>query len=74
MGMNGHKKLQDVFVDAKIPRLLRPWWMLVVDDADEVLWVPGIVRSAIAPVNSRTCEVWWCRSTGKYSCDQTTDG
>jgi tRNA(Ile)-lysidine synthase len=36
------KKIQDVFVDAKIPRSDREGWPLVVR-GDEVVAVPGIV-------------------------------
>jgi tRNA(Ile)-lysidine synthetase-like protein len=36
------KKLQDVFVDAKVPRSQREAWPLVVR-GDEVVAVPGIV-------------------------------
>jgi len=36
------KKIQDVFVDAKIPRSERDQWPLVVR-GDEVVAVPGIV-------------------------------
>jgi tRNA(Ile)-lysidine synthetase-like protein len=39
------KKLQDVFVDAKIPRSERESWPLVVR-GDEVVAVPGIVEAA----------------------------
>jgi tRNA(Ile)-lysidine synthase len=38
------KKIQDVFVDAKIPRSARESWPLVVR-GDEVVAVPGIVES-----------------------------
>jgi tRNA(Ile)-lysidine synthase len=38
------KKIQDVFVDAKIPRSQRHEWPLVVRD-DEVVAVPGLVES-----------------------------
>ena len=38
------KKIQDVFVDAKIPRSDREGWPLVVR-GDEVLAVPGIVEA-----------------------------
>ena len=37
------KKLQDVFVDAKVPRAARDGWPVVVRD-DEVVAVPGIVE------------------------------
>ena len=39
------KKIQDVFVDAKIPRSQRHEWPLVVRD-DEVVAVPGLVEAA----------------------------
>jgi tRNA(Ile)-lysidine synthetase-like protein len=39
-----HKKLQDVFVDAKVPRSQREAWPLVVR-GDEVVAVPGIVEA-----------------------------
>ena len=38
------KKIQDVFVDAKIPRSDRETWPLVVR-GDEVVAVPGIVEA-----------------------------
>jgi len=38
------KKIQDVFVDAKIPRSARESWPLVVR-GDEVVAVPGIVEA-----------------------------
>ena len=38
------KKVQDVFVDAKIPRSQRHEWPLVVD-GDEVVAIPGLVDS-----------------------------
>lgn len=38
----GTRSLQDVFVDAGVPRAIREIWPIVVDDADAVAWVPGI--------------------------------
>jgi len=38
------KKIQDVFVDAKIPRSARAAWPLVVS-GNEVVAVPGIVQA-----------------------------
>lgn len=43
-GMEGHKKLQDVFTDRKIPRACR-WMVPVLADAESILWVPGVVTS-----------------------------
>ena len=44
-GTNGHKKLKDIFIDAKIPIKERDKWPVVVDSKDEVIWVPGIKKS-----------------------------
>ena len=44
MGMNGSKKLQDVFVDAKVPRHMRPLWPVVVNSSNEIVWVPQLVK------------------------------
>lgn len=52
-GMAGHKKLQDVFVDAKIPRAVRHRIPLIADD-EKVVWVPGLVLSESARVTDRT--------------------
>lgn len=44
-GLSGHKKLQDILVDAKVPRAQRDRLPLVVDGDDRVVWVPGHVVS-----------------------------
>ena len=41
LGLNGHKKLQDLLVDLKIPRADRDVTPLVVDDRDRIVWVAG---------------------------------
>ncbi len=58
LGMRGRKKLQDVLVDAKIPREVRAYLPVVAlhgTDA-EVLWLPGRGgrRSAFAPISEHT--------------------
>jgi tRNA(Ile)-lysidine synthetase-like protein len=44
------KKLQDVFVDAKVPRAERDSWPVVVRDG-QVVAVPGIVEDAQVKVD-----------------------
>ncbi len=44
IGMNGSKKLQDIFVDKKVARSLRSRWPVVVSAENEVIWLPGLVR------------------------------
>ncbi|HET6261701.1 MAG TPA: tRNA lysidine(34) synthetase TilS, partial [Chloroflexia bacterium] len=58
LGLRGRKKLQDVLVDAKIPREMRDHLPVVAlsGPGGEVLWVPGPGgrRSAIAPITGHT--------------------
>ncbi len=55
-GMTGTKKLQDVFVDKKIPPGERSQAAVVVDD-ERVLWVVGVTASEEARVTETTCRV-----------------
>ncbi len=53
-GLGGKtKKVQDVFVDKKIPRWKRTVIPLVLYK-DEILWIPGIIRSDIAKITDDT--------------------
>jgi tRNA(Ile)-lysidine synthase len=40
LGMEGTKKIQDLFVDEKIPKDLR-WRIPVMEAEGEIIWVPG---------------------------------
>lgn len=42
---NGHQKIKDLFINAKIPLEKRETYPLVVDNNDHILWVPGIKKS-----------------------------
>ncbi|MFN8625331.1 MAG: tRNA lysidine(34) synthetase TilS [Candidatus Binatia bacterium] len=55
LGLRGHRKLQDVLVDRKIPLAARRSWPVVELDG-EVLWVPGVIRGhrALITAASRT--------------------
>jgi tRNA(Ile)-lysidine synthetase-like protein len=68
-GMDGHKKLQDVLVDAKVPRTLRGGLLIVATPGGEVVWVPGLVRSALAPIGPGTREAWIFRRPEDTTCD-----
>ena len=41
VGLNGHKKLQDFFVDRKVTRHTRDAVPIVVDQHDRIVWVAG---------------------------------
>jgi len=52
----GTRKLQDVLVDAKVPRETRELLPVLVAGPD-ILWVPGLARGACAPVGPATTRV-----------------
>jgi tRNA(Ile)-lysidine synthase len=52
-GMTGSKKLQDVFVDKKIPKTRRDAAIVVVDE-ERVLWVVGVVASEACRITEKT--------------------
>lgn len=56
-GMRGHRKVQDVLVDAKIPHALRPGFP-VVEMNGEIAWIPGCVRGQSALVTAATRQVY----------------
>jgi tRNA(Ile)-lysidine synthase len=51
--MNGSKKVQDIFVDGKIPRAARSRIPIITDDRN-ILWVPGLATSEKAKISSAT--------------------
>ncbi|MEG1015483.1 MAG: tRNA lysidine(34) synthetase TilS [Bacilli bacterium] len=44
-GMNGHKKVNNIFIDNKIPIDKRNMWPIVCDSENNVLWIPGLKKS-----------------------------
>ncbi|WP_431802028.1 tRNA lysidine(34) synthetase TilS [Halobacillus andaensis] len=43
-GMNGSKKVKDIFIDQKIPAQLRDNWPLVTDHDGQILWLVGLKK------------------------------
>jgi tRNA(Ile)-lysidine synthase len=44
-GIKGRKSLQDLFTDAKIERDKRKKWPVVVNNRNEIIWIPGLSYS-----------------------------
>ncbi len=57
MGLNGRKKVKDIFIDEKIPPSLRPVIPVVCDRSGAILWIPGVRRSVHAAVQKHTSSV-----------------
>jgi tRNA(Ile)-lysidine synthase len=54
LGLGGRKKLQDFFVDRKVPRGERGRVPLVVDGDDRIVWVAGYAVSGDFRVSEAT--------------------
>ncbi len=57
IGLNGTKKVQDMFVDGKVAPAWRDRIPLVWDAEGRLLWIPGVRRSSIAPVSPESTRV-----------------
>ncbi len=53
LGMAGHKKIKDLFMEKKLPLAVRALWPLLAAP-QEVLWIPGHGRSERAKVTAET--------------------
>ena len=57
-GMQGRKKIHDIFIDKKIAVAQRRLWPLVLC-GKEILWAPGCVRGECARVTATTQRICW---------------
>ncbi|WP_136607574.1 tRNA lysidine(34) synthetase TilS [Paenibacillus dokdonensis] len=57
MGLNGSKKVKDIFIDAKIPPSVRSRIPVLVDGSGNMIWIPGVRRSMHAAVGTQTTSV-----------------
>lgn len=61
LGMQGRKKLSDLFIDHKVPSEERSSYP-VIDHGGSIVWVPGVVRTDVLRVDERTRQVLWLRA------------
>jgi hypoxanthine phosphoribosyltransferase len=53
-GLNGSKKVKDIFIDEKVPPRLRDRLPLMTDREGRILWIPGVKRSDYAAAEKGT--------------------
>ncbi len=53
LGIEGHRKLKEVYIDRKISRGKRSGWPIVML-GDEIAWVPGVIRARVGLVTRAT--------------------
>ena len=44
-GLNGHKKVKEIFIENKVPKDIRDTYPLLVDSNDTILWIPFLKKS-----------------------------
>lgn len=54
LGASVHKKVKDIFIDAKVPKDMRERLPVVVAGT-EIIWIPTVKRSSVASVTELTC-------------------
>jgi len=55
LGMVGHKKVKELFIERKVPLSIRATWPILTM-GEEILWIPGYGRSEFGKVGSKTKE------------------
>ena len=56
-GLNGSKKVKDIFIDLKIPVNKRDMWPVVVDSTDTIVWIPGLKKSKFDVSKNKKCDI-----------------
>lgn len=56
-GLNGSKKVKDIFIDNKIEKSNRDLWPVVVDSLDRVVWIPGLKKSKFDKKNEESYDI-----------------
>lgn len=56
-GLNGRKKIKDIFIDKKIPKHKRDDYPLLVDNNNNILWIPNIKKSKFNTPKEELCDI-----------------
>ncbi len=56
-GLNGSKKVKDIFIDEKIPNSKRDTYPIVTDDKNNILWIPGLKKSKFDRANTENYDI-----------------
>jgi len=44
-GLNGKKKIKEIFIEEKIPKHIRETYPILVDNNNQIIWIPNIKKS-----------------------------
>ena len=57
LGLKGHKKIKEIFIENKIPKALRETYPLLVDANDNIIWIPNIKKSKFNSKKDEFCDI-----------------
>ncbi len=63
LGLNGKKKIKDIFIDEKIEKDIRDIYPIVVDSDDNIIWIPGLKKSKYNSLKSKKYDIilWYTK-------------
>lgn len=63
LGMNGKRKIKDIFIDQKLPKEIRDKYPIVVDSDDNIVWIPGIKKSKYNSLKTKKYDIilWYTK-------------
>ena len=56
-GMDGSKKIKDIFINSKIKLNDRDSWPIVLDSKNRVVWIPGVKKSKFDKKKSESYDI-----------------
>ena len=56
-GLNGHKKIKDIFIDEKIDLISRNTWPIITDKNGDILWIAGLKKSKYDKSNKESYDI-----------------
>ena len=57
LGLNGKKKIKDIFIDKKIPKEKRDTYPILKDSNNNILWIPNIKKSKFNTKKNEFCDI-----------------
>ncbi len=57
LSSNHHKKLSDIFIEKKIPKEKRNTYPILVDSADQIIWIPNLKKSKFNSQNNEFYDI-----------------
>ena len=55
--MKGYRKINDIFIDCKVPMKDRDLWPVVIDSKDNIVWLPGLKKSCFDRPKNEDCDI-----------------